>query len=819
MSSSPLRRDRVIDILATAGRPLHSQEIAARLGIEIGAQQALQRLLDDLAFDGSIVPLAGQKFRLDRKQIERRDSSIEGVLHVNPRGFGFVASAGTEGDLFIPAESMAGALHGDTVRARIVTRSRRGLEGEVAGIVKRRAARVTGVLRRRGKSAWIEPDDTRLRGPIVLGRDVDGREGDAAVIEIVRFPESPDENPEGRLIAALGQPGDPKVETAKVLMREGIEEAHPPPAVAEAEAYGADVPESACAGRVDLTHLALPTIDPEDARDHDDAVWAVRRDDGTYTAWIAIADVSDYVRPGTALDAAALTRGTSVYLPDRAIPMLPRALSSNLCSLLPGVRRLCLCAEVELDATGAPTSVKLVEGVMNSRAALTYGGVARALRLTAEGAPSEEAEAMRDDLRVLLDLAMLLRARRMRRGALDLDVPEARIILDPETDAPVDVQRRTRDPGVAKAYQLIEELMLLANEQVAAWLLQRGAPTIFRNHGAPDEAKLERFAAACEVLGVAFETEDAQDPKKLVRFLKKLSKHPRRQILHGLLLRSMRQAVYDVANIGHFGLASPAYLHFTSPIRRYPDLVVHRAVRSLLHGQPVDTSEAAMEALRKAATTASEQERKAMEVEREVADIYRAIVMREHIGETFEGTVTAFVASGVFVTLDSPFVDVLVRMDALGSEFVADDSGLFASAARSGERISLGDPIRVLIEDVGVERRTVYGRRVRPEDDARPRARRSAEAASLEEAPRSLSRRKSRGSASPEDVPIPGALPEDAPASIDRKRRVKRTVTTAAERTVTTAAERTSKRPPRAKTSKPPARPKRAEKPKKKARR
>ena len=759
-SSSSLRRDRVIDILATAGRALHSQEIASRLGIEAGAYQALQRLLDDLAFDGSIVPLAGQKFRLDKKQIEQRQSLLEGTLYVNPRGFGFVSSAGTDGDLFIPAESMGGALHGDTVKARVVTRSRRGLEGEVAGIAKRRNPRVTGVLRRRGKSAWLEPDDTRLRGPIVLGKDTGGREGDAAVVEITRFPDTADENPEGRLIAALGAPGDPKVETVKILMREGISEEHPPEAVREAEAFGDHVAEASLAGRVDLTHLPLPTIDPEDARDHDDAVWVERHEDASFTAWIAIADVSDYVRPGTALDAAALTRGTSVYLPDRAIPMLPRALSSNLCSLLPGVIRLCLCAEVQLDAAGTPTSVRLVEGVMRSRAALTYGGVARALRLTAEGEPSEEAEAMRDELRVLLDLAMLLRARRLRRGALDLDVPEARIVLDPATDAPIDVQRRTRDPGVAKAYQLIEELMLLANEQVAAWLLERSAPAIFRNHGAPDEAKLAKFAAACEVLGVPFETDDALDPEKLARFLKKLAKHPKKQVLHGLLLRSMRQAVYDVANIGHFGLASPAYLHFTSPIRRYPDLVVHRAVRSLLHGHPVDGSEAAMEALRKAATTASEQERKAMEVEREVADVYRAIVMKGHIGEVYEGTVTAFVASGVFVTLDSPFVDVLVRMEALGSEFVADDSGLFASAMRSGERISLGDPILVLIEDVGIERRTVYGRRVRPEDDARAGTRH-------------------RRSTEHEDVP--GALAEDAPTGGDKpKRRVKRTGATAA---------------------------------------
>ncbi|MBK8257586.1 MAG: VacB/RNase II family 3'-5' exoribonuclease [Polyangiaceae bacterium] len=706
----------MVDVLAAAGRALHTQEIAERLGVEPGAYTKLQHLLDDLAFDGSIVPLSGQKFRLNKAQAGERTHEVEGPINVNARGFGFVISAGGEGDLFIPQEAMGGALHGDTVLARVVSRSRRGLEGAVVSIVKRRNARITGVLRRRGKSAWVETDDTRIRGPVVLTAGTDGQDGDACVAEITRFPETVDENPEARLLAALGPPGTPEAETAKILIREGVEEAHPPEAVHEADAFGTEVSPEALAGRVDLTHLPLPTIDPEDARDHDDAVWVVRNESGGYTAWIAIADVSHYVKTGTALDDSALGRGTSIYLPDRAIPMLPSALSSKLCSLLPDVTRLCLAIEVEIDASGNPTASRLMEGFMKSRAKLTYPGVARALHLSTEMPTDPAAEAMRDDLQTMFDLAMLLRAKRLRRGALDLDLPEAKIIVDPETRAPIDVEKRSRDPGVAKAYQLIEELMLLANEQVAAWLLARSAPCIFRNHGAPDEAKLERFAAACEVLDVPFEMEDALDPKKLSKFLKRIAKHPRKHVLHGLLLRAMRQAVYEVGNIGHFGLASPAYLHFTSPIRRYPDIVVHRAVRALLHHDTVDQSESANERLRAAASTASGQERKAMEIEREVADLYRALVMQSHIGQVYTGTVTAFVASGAFVSLEKPFVDVLVRQEALGSEFVIDDSGLFAMAPRSGDRVALGDSMLVLVEDVSIERRTVYGRRVRDEE-------------------------------------------------------------------------------------------------------
>lgn len=724
----PARRDDVINLLASQRRAMHMNEIATRLEIDAGAYTTLHRLLDDLSYDGSVVALPGQRFRLSGAQIEQRGASLEGILNVHPRGFGFVSAPGVADDAFIPAESMQGALHGDLVNVRVVTRSNRGLEGEVVRVVRRRSPRVAGTLRRRGRSAWIEPDDARIRGPIVVTMDpaMPGEEGAAVMATITRFPERPEENPEGVVTAVLGMPGDPLVEVAKILMRESIEEPHPPEAVAEAEAYGDHVSEDALAGRVDLTHLPLPTIDPEDARDHDDAVWVTQDPDGTYHAWIAIADVSHYVRPNTALDTAALARGNSIYLPDRAIPMLPRALSSNLCSLLPDVVRLCLCAEVTLDATGTVLSSQVVEGFMRSQAKLTYPGVARALGFTVEPEVSPAAEALRSDLKIMWELSRQLRARRMRRGALDFDLPEAKVVLDPKTGLALDVQKRSHDPGVVKAYHLIEELMLLANETVARFLVESDVPTIFRDHGPPDEAKLDRFATMCSELGVKFEIQDALDAKKLAAFLKKLAAHPQKQVLHMLLLRAMRQAVYDVNNIGHFGLASPAYLHFTSPIRRYPDLVVHRAVRAVIRGQHVDRSESARETLKTAAVTASECERKAMDIEREVVDLHRALLMRSHLGRIYEGTVTSLVGSGVFVNLDDPFVDVLVRMESLGPDrYELDDEKLRVIGVRSGDRIALGDRMRVEIEDVSVLRRTVYGKRVAGTEDGPAEKRRA----------------------------------------------------------------------------------------------
>ncbi|HTJ81871.1 MAG TPA: ribonuclease R [Polyangiaceae bacterium] len=711
----PPRRADVVDLLASYGRSLHAGEIGSRLGVAPGKEAALSRVLDDLVFDGTVVALPGHRFRLASKgkAVERKEQIVEGYLTAHPRGFGFVAQLGDADDVFIPAEAMGGALHGDLVRARIVSASARGREGAIVEIKERRHPRVAGVLRKRGKSTWLEPEDTRVRGPIVLGRDAPGEDGEIAVVTIERYPETLDENPEGAVVEVLGAPGEPKAETKKILVLHAVDEEHSPEAVREAEAYGGEVDAAALEGRVDLTGIPLPTIDPTDARDHDDAVWAERMADGGYRVWVAIADVSHYVRPGTALDTSAKERGCSIYLPDRAIPMLPPALSSRLCSLLPGVVRLCLCLEATLDATGTVTSSRVVEGYMRSASKLTYEGVARALGLTLAAEKQPDAEAMRDELRLLREIASLLRARRMRRGALDLELPEPRILLDDVTKEPINAERRARDPGVAKAYQIVEELMLLANEAVAELCVQKGAPTIFRVHGAPDPTKILRFAALAQRLGIELDLEHAEDPKKFSAFMKKLAGHPQRALLDSVLVRSLKQATYDIANIGHFGLASKAYLHFTSPIRRYPDLAVHRVVRSLIRGERVDRSETSVADMQDAAQRASERERRAMRVERDVVDLYRALLMKDSVGDMFAGSVSSVVGSGVFVTLEEPFVDVLVRSEGLGPDaYEADEEGLSMIGVRSGDRVTLGDPMMVLVEDVSIARRTIYGRRV-----------------------------------------------------------------------------------------------------------
>jgi ribonuclease R len=634
---------------------------------------------------------------------------------MNPRGFGFVAGGAGQDDVYVPPDAIGGALHGDRVLVAVVAQSDRGLEGRIENIVKRRSPRVAGVLRRRGKSAWLEPDDSRLRGPIVVSDPgKQGKDGDAAVVSITRFPDFQDENPEGELVSVLGPPGDPNVEITKILVREDVRESHSDGALREAEKFAQQL-RTSTEGRTDLREIPLPTIDPEDARDHDDAVWVERRGEG-FRAWIAIADVSEFVQPGTELDEEALSRGCTVYLPTRAIPMLPTALAADLCSLLPERERLCLCVIADLDRDGTLKSYELVEGVMRSAAMLTYGGVARTLGFSEAPPKSAAAEAFKKDLKVMEELTRKLRKARMSRGALDMDLPEARVMVDPQTGAPTDVIRRAQDPGVKRAYSMIEELMLLANEAVALWLGKHKAPTVYRIHGQPDEAKLARLGEVAARLGVEFDPEEMKEPLGVARFLARAQKHERKQVLEMLLLRSLKQAAYDTTNIGHFGLASKNYVHFTSPIRRYPDVQVHRAVKAILRGNKPDSSPAAREQLQLSATLSSARERAVMDIEREVVDLYRCLLMREHIGETFEGTVSALVGTGAFVSLDSPFCDVLIRYEAMGpDQYNLSEDELSAVGARSGDTISLGDRVEVTIEDVAILRRQTYGRRLPPD--------------------------------------------------------------------------------------------------------
>lgn len=733
MSESSPRRVDVERILKESGRAMHPRELLSRLSVSGDEYDYLLDLLEDMAAERVITMLPGGRVRyrgdgppaLGVKRLGAQGSAPQkkgpdetwiGALAVHPKGFGFVNAAGHE-DVFIPPDSIFEALHGDTVAVRVVGRSARGTEGRIESIVKRRPARVTGILRKRGKSTWLDPDDSRLRGPIVITAASEGKDGDAAVADIVRFPDFASEAPEATLVEVLGRPGDPETEVRKILLRESVSEEHRPETVENARQVAAELAVPRLDGRRDLRHVPLPTIDPEDARDHDDAIWVERNGRG-YRVTVAIADVSEFVREGSPLDEEARERGCTIYLPDRAIPMLPRVLAGDLCSLLPDVDRYCMAVIAELDASGAVEKYELVEGVMRSAAKLTYGGVARALGFDPESPQQPAAEAMKTELAVLAELAEKLRKGRMQKGALDLDLPEARVVVDDATHTPIEVKKRATRPGIKRAYSLVEEMMLLANELVARWMVEREVPAIYRVHGTPDPEKLERLGRVAQELGVSVRVDELERPGGPGKFLRQVAEHPRRAILEMLMLRSMKQATYEAKNSGHFGLASEAYLHFTSPIRRYPDLRVHRQLKRLLRGGKIDRSASAQEDLGLAATESSKKERSAMEVEREVLDLYRALYMMRHLGDTFEATVTGLAGAGLYAAIDEPFCDVFVPYEALGlGPTSLDDDEIAVIGERSKQRILLGDRITVTVVDVALLRRQVQAKRTSEGDE------------------------------------------------------------------------------------------------------
>ena len=439
---------------------------------------------------------------------------------------------------------------------------------------------------------------------------------------------------------------------------------------------------------------------------------------GGHRLWVAVADVSHYLREGTALDHEAQARGVSVYLPNRAIPMLPEVLSGKLCSLLPGEDRLAMVARIDYDRNLAIVETDFCAAVIHSHGRLDYPGVAAALAGDVRG-KRKHYEPFLPTLRAMDALARRLRLRRQERGAMDLDLPQAVVELDNDDPRLVrDVRRARRDPGERHAYAMIEEFMLAANEAVGESFRDRKEDTAWRIHDVPDEEKLATFAALAERYGIKIDLTEAATPLGLAAVLKRLHGHPAEKPLSFLLLRTLKQATYDVVNVGHFGLASPAYLHFTSPIRRYPDVIVHRLLKRRLASlgkpaggftpmanAPMPTSEV----IQQAAASASFCERKAMEVEREVVDLYRAFFMRDRVGDILDGAVSGVTAFGIFVVADEPFVEGLVRTDYLSPDdfYDYDDVACRLVGRRSGRTFSLGDRVKVEVLQVSVARRRI----------------------------------------------------------------------------------------------------------------
>lgn len=730
-------KEEILRVLqAHTQRAMHVGELCGRLEVPRAAKDEVIRQLLLLAEDNLVKEMPGLRFRAlkgaksakpgrekpkekatrgrGRRAQERLAEAVataprlEGRLTMTRQGYGFVKVYDGEADVFIPPDAVGPALHGDLVQVR-ARPSPKGREGQIVGVVERRTAKVTGTLHARGRGMVFEPDDERLRSPMrVVGKGLkQNTKGKVALAEIVQFPQEREDRPEVRILELLGAEGVARIEVEKIKIRDGIREEFPEDVLLEAAALPARIDRTVSKRRVDLRETDLVTIDPATARDHDDAIWVKRERDG-FVLIVAIADVSHYVTEGSAMDREAIARCTSIYLPDRAIPMLPPELSTDLASLVPNRDRLCMAVEMRIDDKGQVTSHRIFEAVMRSHGKLTYEGVARALKLTTEGPHEATSEKRVGTLKILLDLSQRLRARRLKRGSLDFDLPEPKIVLDANGEPEAIVQSR-KDPGVRQAYQIVEDMMLVTNEVVAAHLKRHSAPGVFRVHGKPDPERISMFCQVAKSFGYDLDEEAAAAPKQLSKFLRQIEGTNEASLLRYLLLRAMQQAIYDTdPTVGHFALAAKDYLHFTSPIRRYPDLLVHRVLRDMIRERSLDAA-SLRPRLQRFAAQASELERKAMIVERDVLDLYRTIYMQDHVGETFEGRIAGFAPFGIYVQVPDPFVSVLLPFEQLDDTFEPDDLGIRLVGARTSKIFTMNDPVSVLIEEANVQGRDVIG--------------------------------------------------------------------------------------------------------------
>ncbi len=695
-------------------------------------------------------------------------AEFEGVVSGHRDGHGFVVRDDGQPDIYLPSNEMRAVLHKDRVKARIVRLDRKGRpEGRVTEIIERSDAPIIGRLLQESGVWLVAPEDKRYGQDVLIPKGATGsaKPGQVVVVELTEPPALYGQ-PVGRVKEVLGEIDDPGMEIEIAVRKYGVPHEFSEAALAQARALPDHVRASDLRHRVDLRDVPLVTIDGEDARDFDDAVYCEPARVGKAKGWrllVAIADVSHYVQTGTAIDVDAYDRATSVYFPRRVIPMLPEKLSNGLCSLNPGVERLCMVCDMLITAKGEIHAYQFYPGVMFSHARFTYNEVAAILQNT-RGPEAQNRKALVPYLLNLHDVYRALLAARNQRGAVDFETVETQIVCD-ESGRIEKIVPRTRND----AHKLIEEAMLAANVCSAEFISQSKHPGLFRVHEGPTPEKQELLRNYLKAVGVGLTISDDPKPSEFQQIADATKDRPDSQQIHTMLLRSMQQAIYTPINSGHFGLAFEAYTHFTSPIRRYPDLLVHRVIKAILHKQkyqlpalptpgeahaklskrlasrvkaptqPVRKPTADTLAWQAAGLHCSANERRADEASRDVEAWLKCKYMREHLGEEFSGIVTAVTSFGIFVTLDAMYVEGLVHITELGGEYFRfDEARQELRGERTGIRYALGSRVQVQVSRVDLDGRRIDFRLVTGNDDVVLRAMRDKTgAASREEAPAS----------------------------------------------------------------------------------
>ena len=685
--------------------PATPRELMQRLEIPREQRSTLKRLLADLVEAGELIQTRGTRYGLpDRMNL------VVGRITTHPRGFGFVVSdrplEEVRGDIYIAGNNLNQAMHGDRVVARIERVSDRGAEGRILRILERGSSTVVGRfdVDERGMG-FVVPFDRRLIMDVYIpsGEESKASPKDMVVVEITRWPTAT-RQPLGRITEVLGDMDEPGVDTEIIIRKYGIPDEHTDAAVDEARRLGGTVREKDIRDRTDFRSWTTVTIDGEHARDFDDAITLSRLENGNFWLGVHIADVAHYVPEGSALDVEAYERGTSVYFPERAVHMFPAELATGLCSLNPRVDRLVQTCLMEIDRQGDVVRHEVHDGVIHSDARMTYTEVNAILTERDQATIARYGELV-PFFEQMHELFEILNRRRHRRGSIDFDLKEPEIVLDDQglVEEIIAAERNV-------AHRLIEEFMLVANETVAQHLSDHDVPTLYRIHEEPDPLKVEEFEEFISTLGYGLGAPaDNIRPRHFQRLVERMRGTPEEKPIAFLMLRTMQKARYDPENLGHFGLAAGSYTHFTSPIRRYPDLVVHRTLRESRHGRMDEERKTELaDDLPEIARHTSERERRADDAERELVQWKKVRFMADKVGDEFDGYITGVTAFGLYIELIEHFVEGLVHVSTM-----ADDYYRFVERAHilrgenTGKLYRLGDKVKVQVVKVDMERRQV----------------------------------------------------------------------------------------------------------------
>ncbi len=692
----PVDRDRLLTHLGGEDyQPASGRELNRQLRVGSGHRESFRLLLRQLVEEGAIQRLKGSRYRLAREK-----HLVEGHLHSHRDGYGFVVPVDSSGpDIYVRRRYMHGALHRDRVQIHVTQEKRGGrAEGRITKVLERARHRITGVLERRGRDLVVRPYGNSPYEEVSLpeGAQGDAREGMVVGVELFRYP-SGEDIPDGKVVEVMGHTDEPGMDLKIIIRKYGLRDEFPSEVTAAAERVPTRVDPGDIEGREDFRALTTVTIDGETARDFDDAISIRRHENGGFTLWVHIADVSHYVREDTLLDLEARERGTSVYFPDRAIHMLPAALATGICSLNPGVDRLSQTCIMEIDKGGRVAPATVVKGVIRSDRRLTYTEVAHCL--AGDEAVGASLGNLVAQMELMEELCGLLRRRREQRGSIDFDLPEPVILLDDRGEM-TGIKPLSRNI----AHKIIEEFMLAANEAVATLMVQRQWPTLYRIHDKPDPLKLEALDAVVRPFGFTlpkpFEDITSMDIR---RFLASVEGRPEENALQRIVLRSMMRARYSESPGLHFGLATRRYLHFTSPIRRYPDLIVHRTLTDgdLWTAAHKDAREARTKMLHSLAEQTGVRERNADSAQWELIDWKKVGFMMDRVGEEYTAIVSSVVSFGLFVELEDLFIDGLVHISTLEDDFYRFlENRHMLVGERTGRRFKIGDEIRVVVARV-----------------------------------------------------------------------------------------------------------------------